>query len=47
MHPSKGIYLCGVGFCGTLERCDLNRKQNGDMRIMSTAGTHPSLLSVT
>jgi len=42
MHLSKGIYLCGAGFSGTLERCALNRRQNAGV-IMSTAGTHPSL----
>jgi hypothetical protein len=45
MHLFEGIYLCGAGFNGTLERCDLNRRQNGDEAgvIMSIAGTHPSL----
>jgi hypothetical protein len=34
MHLSKGIYVCGAGFNGTLERCDLNRRQKGDLRLV-------------
>jgi hypothetical protein len=39
MHLSKGIYLCGAGFSGTLERCELNRRQNEAGVIMSCRNT--------
>jgi len=34
MPLSKGVYMCGAGFNGTLERRDLNRRQNVDIRLV-------------